>query len=429
MRARWLIVADDLTGAADSAIAFARRGLCTKVLLHADGFIDDETVVASFDADSRRLAAADAATRHASALRRYAAPGLQVFKKIDSTLRGNPAAEIAAMRGVLAEHQRPTLGVMAPAFPAMGRTTREGRVFVHGRPLEESETWKREHAYPTAELARILEGAGVGSVHVPLACVRRGAEAVEQQLREAAQRRSSDGLGVIAVCDAETDDDLDHIAMASRPPPGVGFVIGTAGLAHALARTLPVAARSPSRPFSSNARSSSSGALVVVGSLASVSREAARRVAAMSRVVHLRIGPDVLLRPERQAELRFARDSAIEVLNAGDDVLVEIEADGPLDPSLGPEIARALAGALADVMACASGIVVTGGETAKALLSRHHVHQVELFDEIEDGLVLGIAQRDTRVPLITKSGAFGNEYSLVRALEKLRMIRITGNME
>jgi len=107
-------------------------------------------------------------------------------------------------------------------------------------------------------------------------------------------------------------------------------------------------------------------------------------------------------------------------------VLVEIVADGELDLSLGPALVSALANALDTAMASASGIVVTGGETAKALLSKLLVNEVELVDEIEDGLCLGLARRGSDLPLITKSGAFGNAGSLVRALEKLRMIRATG---
>ena len=43
----------------------------------------------------------------------------------------------------------------------MGRTTRDGRVFVHGEPLEQTETWQREHSYENADLAAILATAGL----------------------------------------------------------------------------------------------------------------------------------------------------------------------------------------------------------------------------------------------------------------------------
>jgi uncharacterized protein YgbK (DUF1537 family) len=419
---RWLIIADDLTGAADSAIAFAKRGLVTRVLVHRDGFAEQDTDVLSIDVDTRKGTAADAAASHQLALRRYCAPDRNVFKKIDSTLRGHLAAEIAAMRTVLAEHQRATFGILAPAFPAMGRTTLEGRVFVHGKPLEQSETWKREHSFPNADLGEILASAGLSPVKVPLAVVRAGVERLRATLRSIARTRRPDGLGTVAICDAENDEDLDNIVAGAHPDDARGMLIGTAGLARAIARTLPAVARVAPRLAPSNA-----GVLLVVGSLASVSRAAAREVAVMSGVVHLRVEPQLLL-AGRSAELARVYQVAVDSLSAGVDVLIEIAADGDIDVSRGPALAASLSDTLHGLMACSSGAVVTGGETARAMLASNHISGIELLDEIEDGVCLGLAQRDPAIPLITKSGAFGNAHSLVHALEKLRMIRTSGQV-
>jgi D-threonate/D-erythronate kinase len=420
--ARWLIIADDLTGAADSAIAFARRGLRTRVVLQKDWFVNEETMVAAFDADTRRLSATEAASRHAQAMRRYAAPDAHVFKKIDSTLRGNLAAEVAAMREVLAEHQRETFGVLAPAFPAMGRTTRDGRVFVHGKPLEESETWKREHAYPNADLGDILAGAGLMTVKVPLSSIRAGIEPLRNELRRIAAERAGDGHGQVAICDAETDGDLDCITAAFRSGANQAFVVGTAGLAHAIARSLPVAPRAQ-YPF----RQSHEGALIVVGSLASVSRDAAAKVAALPGVVHLRIGARTLLAPDRVDERVDASGDAIRALETGRDVLVELLAEGAPNLALGPRLVIGLAVVLSGAMRTMSGLIVTGGETAAALLAEIFVNEIELLDETERGVCLGVARSGlSGFPVVTKAGAFGDSGSLVRALEKLRMIRKSG---
>src|SRR5690349_730593 len=98
----WFILADDLTGAADTAIAFARRGMPAEVVWgearpedHADVF------ALAFDAATRELDTTSAARRQGDVVRRFLRPGMRVFKKIDSTLRGHPAEEIAAMLDVL----------------------------------------------------------------------------------------------------------------------------------------------------------------------------------------------------------------------------------------------------------------------------------------------------------------------------------------
>jgi len=422
---RWFIVADDLTGAADSATAFARRGLHTELLLRDAASIDADPAVLAWDADTRRMAPADAAAAHRIALQRFGAPDAGTFKKIDSTLRGHPAAEIAAIFQALGDYGRPGFGVFAPAFPAMGRTTIDGRVLVHGKPLEGYETWRREHTYASADLEQIVSGAGIAAVKLPLATIRAG----ETRLREEfsriftrmAQRSSPGGTGVVVICDAEVDEDLDIIAAACCSASDQPFVIGTAGLAHAIARRIPGTARAPIEVGRDTA-----GALVVVGSLSSVSRGAARELAALRGVVHQLVRAQTMLDP-RGRELRLdAVSDAARALQAGTDVLLELADDGEPDLALGPRLVRALAETFHPAICQASGLVVTGGETAAALLGECFVQRIELIDEIETGVTLGIARGERRFPLVTKAGAFGDAGSLVRALEKLRMIRNTG---
>src|SRR5262245_54790382 len=138
----WLIIADDLTGAADSAIAFAKRRLPARVSWGEPRAEERADALAlAFDADTRQLPAAAAARRHQEILRRLFEARLRVFKKIDSTLRGHPAEEIAALLDVLAARLPGLRVVFTPAFPAGGRITRAARVFVHDVPLERTEFW------------------------------------------------------------------------------------------------------------------------------------------------------------------------------------------------------------------------------------------------------------------------------------------------
>src|SRR5688572_27229670 len=142
MEQRWLIVADDLTGAADSAIAFARRRLPARVVW-GDARPEDhaDADVLAYDAATREVDVGLAGRRHGDALRRFLRAGTRVFKKIDSTLRGHPAEEVAAMLDVISSREPKTCVVFAPSFPATGRAVREGRMLVHGVPLPFTEFW------------------------------------------------------------------------------------------------------------------------------------------------------------------------------------------------------------------------------------------------------------------------------------------------
>ena len=198
---RVAIVADDLTGAADAAAPFAARGLRTVVALSLDAVIEADVV--AIDTDSREAPAPD---RVAAAFR--ALPAEMLVKKIDSTLRGHLAVEIdAALEETRAE------AVVAPAFPAMRRVIRGGRLLVDGRDVS-----------------------------------------------DAAQRCGRE------VCDAETEDDLAAI-VRERLGRRVLWV-GSAGLADALAASFP-AGPPPTFPVGSPV-------LLVAGSPSPVTRDQVR---------------------------------------------------------------------------------------------------------------------------------------------------------
>jgi uncharacterized protein YgbK (DUF1537 family) len=199
-----LILADDLSGAADCAVACAEVGLDTMVLLDAMEGCGNATALA-VDLDSRDLAPAEARALTYAAATRLAGPATLLYKKIDSTLRGNPAVEIAAARDTMAAN---ALAIVAPAYPAMGRVTQGGRVFVHGVALENTETWRQSGA-TSPDLVAMLAGAGLQTRSLSLEAVR-SEHLAEWMLRAVA------GGNAALLCDAETDDDLAAIATAGN---------------------------------------------------------------------------------------------------------------------------------------------------------------------------------------------------------------------
>ena len=126
-----LAIADDLTGALEAGAKFGRSAVttdCTLLRVAASGVlvIDTET----------RHAAPERAREIVRNLMRAAlplAPRL-IYKKTDSTLRGNIAAEFQGLLDALPEQ----CIVYVPAYPELGRTVREGWLFVDGVPVEET---------------------------------------------------------------------------------------------------------------------------------------------------------------------------------------------------------------------------------------------------------------------------------------------------
>ena len=186
---RWGMIADDLTGACDAAAAFAAQGFETRVLLEPGSEAVAEAELTVVSTDSRDDVAGDAAEKAAAACRWMGERNISVlFKKIDSVLRGNIEAEVAAVMNACGFGS----AVLTPAFPAMGRTVRQGALRVFG---------KQPDYGPDLETMFLSQAA-------------------------------------VSVEDAETHEDLAAIVEAALARNPVPLLVGSGGLAGPTARTL-----------------------------------------------------------------------------------------------------------------------------------------------------------------------------------------------
>lgn len=187
------ILADDLTGALDSAAAFAGD-----VPVHLDAPPADDTAPVSVVATATRDVAPEALASMLAPSLAWLRGADVAFKKVDSLLRGNSFAECAwlAREGGFARI------IFAPAFPRQGRTTADGRAWV---------------TQPgSAQVQRIAEG----SIAEAFSDAFSGLDAPE-----------------LWVPDVRSDDDLQRIAAMSMQPASRAWLwCGSAGLAQALAR-------------------------------------------------------------------------------------------------------------------------------------------------------------------------------------------------
>jgi uncharacterized protein YgbK (DUF1537 family) len=409
MRAPWLILADDLTGAADCGIVFAKHGRETVVVWGADAANSVAAAEAvSVDVDCRRFAAAEAVARQVAAQSAYWRDGVRLYKKIDSTLRGQPAAELAAqLRALRRDGKRAPLAVFAPAFPATGRVTIGGKVAVNGVPLEETPGWAREHTYANAFLPDILASAGLSCDLIDLATIRAGIEPVAERMR-AAERSGRDAVA----CDCSEIRDLDVVARASLRLDQAMWV-GSAGLAAAL-----IGVDGPLQP-ASPVLMGEGAVLVVVGSLSEASRRQAAVLVENGLVSHVPIAPAVLFAGADGAQWTGAVRSLATAAAGGKPVLVEIAQVAGPDLTRGAELAGYLAKLVETAVPRIAALVATGGETACALLSRFGVTGIRLVDEVEPGVPLGVTLGTRAMPVITKAGGFGDADTLRRSLAKL----------
>ncbi len=256
-----LVVADDLTGASDTGHEFAARG-CHTLVSTRGGRGSERTDVRVVDTDSRYEPPEVAATAVRDAIDggEYAF----VYKKVDSTLRGDLVSEVdAALDATGAD-----LALVAPAAPRNGRTTAEGFHLVDGRLVTDTDAGTDpDKPVETAHLPTRFAGSASRVVRLDTECVAAGADSVEAGLTRAAAGETGP---TVVVADATHERHLAALAAgAARAACGVLYV-GSAGLA----RYVETAATTAGGPVSVPREDRS--VLCVAGSTSPTTREQLR---------------------------------------------------------------------------------------------------------------------------------------------------------
>jgi uncharacterized protein YgbK (DUF1537 family) len=157
-----VVIADDLSGAAELAGLAVRHGLRAEV---QTAFSAETTAdVVCVDTHSRGLASDDAAaTVRKIAGRMVEAKPEWIFKKCDSVLRGHVLAEAQAVAAAAGKSRI----ILLPSNPSRARVIRAGDYFVEGVRLHET-AFADDPEYPrtTSRVAELLPGDRSG-VFVP----------------------------------------------------------------------------------------------------------------------------------------------------------------------------------------------------------------------------------------------------------------------
>lgn len=373
------ILADDLSGAQEALAAVCGPAASMLdpnppaglLMVNPATGLPDPGAALAFDLDVRQCDPCTASQALRTVLDRVDAAGRGTagfFVKIDSIVRGPVGA-------LTAEASRRAPVLFSPAVPMLGRVVRDGAVFVSDRPLASTDLWSLEQKPVPGRLEELFS---VPTHTLGLDVVRSAA--LTERITAPEGRR-------ILIADAETNEDCDRLVDAAITSGAI--LVGAAGLALALGRRVSFPAVQMPRPRRSPIT-------VVVGSAATA---AAAQVDALSArgvpVAYWTPGHDV---PKV----------------AGDHVLVPT---APLEPARSEELNREFAAAVATHRA-GHHLVLTGGQTARAVLDALGVDRLHLLGQSHHGAVISL--RQDRLLVGTRPGSFGDRHSLARILDALR---------
>ena len=444
------VIADDLTGANDTGVQMARQGLATSVLLELQpGSEKQEAVV--FDTDSRSLPPLEAYQKVKDVClfleRGGEASSPVIYKKFDSTLRGNIGSELDAVYETL----QPDFIVIAPSFPRAGRTLKNGIMYVNGRPLHETEmAYDPKHPATESTFSAILERQSrYPAALITLEWLRGERTKLDERIAAYHQSKKIPYL----VFDADREEDLALIASLFPEEPGRPKVVwaGSAGLAGALTAQIlhsmregpgpangVLAGEKPVAPTINSLYTDANCVIIVVGSVNPWSRRQLTELVKEESVSAIVVESSQLLFPgtceieldrvRKLAIRRISRDGKhVALYTSGDPEEVERvrklgQSHGLSPTEVGERISAELGRVAADIIAeCGiRHMVLTGGDTAKQVCRHLSDVEIKLIDEVENGVPLGRTPGESGRYIITKAGAFGSDQVLVRSMKALQ---------
>lgn len=434
-----LIIADDLTGAADTGVKFAAKNpVRLSSLEAAEAASKGGCAALSVNTETRSMPASSVPGELArlAPLAQALPPSALLYKKIDSCLRGHVGLEL----GLLAEICGRGLVLLAPAYPRLGRATIGGVHLVCGKPVAETEH-ARDPIRPVTDSSLASVAARENKLRVEnlaLESVRQGPEKIRKTLDSLLKSDGKNDNGAVVCADAETDGDLAALAEAALSFRDKILLSGSGGFAEALAGAL---GRQPA------SRGDAQGAEAM--------RQNAMRQNAMRQDIVFdgalpASHPPNPLESHAPAQLRgpavFFGGSASDTLraqlshlssqNGGELVTLDLEAllSGwpillpapssvrPLiinlpKPARGPDgedkftslqVIKAFGRLAAEVVRKNSPgtVFLSGGDTAREVLSALGVKELWIRSELAPGVVLLSTET---MAVLTKSGSFGSE--------------------
>lgn len=404
-----LIVADDLSGAADCASACRHHGLSASVSLNPLVIPNSqnnagEKRVLAVDAHSRNLRPDQAADLHCRILKHHLTKTTALYKKVDSTFRGNIGAEIAATVALAG------MAILAPAFPATGRSTIDGQQWVHGTELSKTQIWRNDGQSGTADIAQMMQAEGLRVVKIPLSEIRDPTTPLQDRFLACAQA----GVDVL-VCDAEQAYDLERIARSSINLPAHYFWAGSAGLMEYVAQAL----KQEHNAAQITLPAVNGRVLTIAGSMSTICAEQVRQLNKQRDIQLVTAPAGTLTAGESHAHWPALCHSLTAALERGD-AIIGIPDDNRVERAAGAALCLALGRLVAPQVARLGAIVATGGETARAVFDAVKITALHLAGDVEEGVPISLATGALTLPVITKAGAFGNAQTLVRCYDTLR---------
>lgn len=420
---RLAVISDDLTGASDCGAQLIKYGLKVAVSVTNNEKISNEKKTVIFNTDSRSLSKEEAYKRVYQLSSLLADGNFDViYKKIDSTMRGNIGIEINALSDALL----PDFIIIAPGYPKNDRKISEGKHYLNGILLHETEVAKDPKTpVEESDITLLIEKQSNRKTgHINRDVLLSGPNAICETFRYYKQK----GIKYITVDSVEEQDFVLLLESLISLKNKIVWC-GSSGLISHIPKMSGLQIEENNRFLLSN---HVLPALFVVGSVSKIGRKQLRYLLNDRSVVGIEFNSVTFFSEETKTkeEIRLLKKRAIEAFgnqqNAvlfSSDLVEETQKIGKSKGLSAVEISNLISKTIGEIAfhiikECkVKRLFLTGGDTAQQVLEQLGIKYFHLLDEVEAGIPIGKLD-DSNIIAVTKAGNFGNEYTMINALNK-----------
>ncbi|MDK2799258.1 MAG: D-threonate/D-erythronate kinase [Clostridiales bacterium] len=422
-----LIIADDFTGALDTGVQFSKKGIPTLVTVKTDidlNRMDADLEVLVVDIESRHMDKNQAAQRVKEITRWVRTFGVEyIYKKTDSTLRGNVGAELTALM-----HECHNCELMfIPAFPKTNRTTIKGYQYVNGLLLQES-VFAKDPFEPVKnsyipDIIKMQSDVNVSVIDYKKINHSNDFSSVFQMHSDES---------TIYVFDAEKDEDLKNIGQFLKDQNKLKVTAGCAGFAEFLPELLGLT------PKPVKIKKNKANTLVVSGSINEI---------AISQINYAEQQgyKSFTLTPAQKLEKHYLEtlegeefiEEVIKKINNEELLILKtVDSRDDIQKCIGyaqkismnqekmhlkiaENVGRIVKNILNETMI--GTVVVFGGDTVLGIMKAIEAQGLMPKREIVPGVVVSTVMSDAyKIDMITKAGGFGDEDVLIKIKDYLK---------
>jgi len=423
------VIADDLTGANDTGVQFTKKGYNTIVSVldeQSTIIIPDNLDVFVMDTETRELESKTARKRLQRILEKININKKDVvYKKVDSTLRGNMGDEIEEIMIILNRD----ICIFSPSYPSYQRITIGGYLIVDQKPLSLSEyscdnSTQVENSFIPFLLKKQTDFP-VG--HIDLKDVAKGQKNILSKINELYQKGNK-----IILIDSTNEEHLKDIFASSLKLNKPVLFSGSAGLAnHFLNKN------NKNEDLKIKIENNKGPIVVVVGSRNSIMEDQVNYLKNKLNFYELKVDLEQVFSNKDRILDNYAA-VCIDAIKGNYDLVIHTDAVYNEEKLINKklmlkynigfrgleiEIKNFLGELISQIIknSYVRNLILTGGDVALGVCKELGIYNMNILDELLPGIPLAIANyKNYNLNIVTKAGGFGKEDALYNLINKLK---------